>query len=398
MSEVIMPKMGDAMVTGRILAWRKRHGERVEKGEPLLEIETDKVNVEVESEASGTLHILVPEGEVVPVGQVIAYINGPETTAPPPPLAETKPAQAQPVAPQGKPAVPAEAAERPKASPLARRLAAQYGIDLTKVRGTGPGGRIVERDIQAYLAGLRPAEAVPSPMAPPEAEYEDLELPRVRQAIARTVVLSKQTIPHFSVTAEADLSRALQLRQQLEEAMGEEGRVTVNDLILKATALALRKHPELRSQILDDRTLRRFARVHLGILVATPNGLVNPVLRDADRLPLLRLSREARRLIEGARSGRLRQEEYTGAVFSVSNLGMYEVANFVAIIPPHQAGILAVGRAQDRPVVREGRVEVRPVMSLTVSADHRITDGVGVAEFLMDLKHLLENPVLLLLQ
>ncbi|MDR5710058.1 MAG: dihydrolipoamide acetyltransferase family protein, partial [Armatimonadota bacterium] len=323
---------------------------------------------------------------------------GPETTAPPPPLAETKPAQAQPVAPQGKPAVPAEAAERPKASPLARRLAAQYGIDLTKVRGTGPGGRIVERDIQAYLAGLRPAEAVPSPMAPPEAEYEDLELPRVRQAIARTVVLSKQTIPHFSVTAEADLSRALQLRQQLEEAMGEEGRVTVNDLILKATALALRKHPELRSQILDDRTLRRFARVHLGILVATPNGLVNPVLRDADRLPLLRLSREARRLIEGARSGRLRQEEYTGAVFSVSNLGMYEVANFVAIIPPHQAGILAVGRAQDRPVVREGRVEVRPVMSLTVSADHRITDGVGVAEFLMDLKHLLENPVLLLLQ
>lgn len=385
-----MPKMGDAMVTGKILAWRKRHGERVEKGEPLLEIETDKVNVEVEAESSGVLHILAREGEVVPVGQVIAYINGTETVAPPQP-----PTEARPPAPEAK-AVEAAEAERVKASPLARRLAAQYGIDLTKVRGTGPGGRIVERDIQTYLAQLRPPQAPPSPTAPPGAEYEDLELPRMRQAIARTVVLSKQTIPHFYVTAEADLSRALELRRQLEEALGEDGRVTVNDLVLKATVLALRRHPELRSQILDDRTLRRFSSVHLGILVATPDGLVNPVLRDADGLTLLQLAREARRLIEGARGGRLRQEEYTGAVFSVSNLGMYDVVNFAAIIPPHQAGILAVGRAQERPVVREGRVEVRPVVSLTVSVDHRITDGVGAAEFLMDLKHLLEHPLLLL--
>jgi pyruvate dehydrogenase E2 component (dihydrolipoamide acetyltransferase) len=396
MAEVIMPKMGDAMVTGKILAWRKKHGERVTKGEPLLEIETDKVNVEVEAEQSGVLHILAREGEVVPVGQVIAYINGPETAAPPPP-AETESAGAPPVGPEGKPAPHPEEAERIKASPLARRLASQHGIDLTKIRGTGPGGRIVERDVQAYLAQLRPAEAPPRPAPAPEAEYEDLALPRMRQAIARTVVQSKQTIPHFYVTAEADLSRALELRKQLEEALGEEGRITVNDLVLKATALALRKHPELRSQILDERTLRRFHRIHLGIMVATPDGLVAPVLRDADRLSLLQLAREARRLIEGARNKRLRQEEYTGAVFSISNLGMYEVTSFVAIIPPQQAGILAVGRAQERPVVREGRVEVRPVVSLTVSADHRITDGVGAAEFLMEVKRLLENPILLLM-
>ncbi len=394
MGEVIMPKMGDAMVTGRILAWRKKHGERVEKGEPLVEIETDKVNVEVEAETSGILHIVAREGEVVPVGQVIAYIDGPELAAPPPPT-EAKPAEGPAPAPEGKPEAPV-AEERIKASPLARRLAAQYGVDLTKIRGTGPGGRIVERDIQAYLAQIRPAQPSPPLAAPPEVEYEDLELPRMRQAIARTVVLSMQTIPHFSVTAEADLSRLFELRTQLEEALGEEGRVTINDFILKATALALRKHPELRSSILDDRTLRRFHRIHLGIMVATPDGLVAPVLRDADRLPLLSLAREARRLIEGARSRHLRQEEYVGAVFSVSNLGMYDVVSFVAIIPPQQAGILAVGRAQERPVVREGRVEVRPAVSLTVSADHRITDGVGVAEFLMEIKRLLENPILLL--
>ncbi|MDR7416754.1 MAG: dihydrolipoamide acetyltransferase family protein [Armatimonadota bacterium] len=388
MAEVIMPKMGDAMVTGKILAWRKKHGERVTKGEPLLEIETDKVNVEVEAEHSGVLHILAQEGEVVPVGQVIAYIDGPETAAPPRPT-ETKPVEAPPAPPPGEPAALPEEGERIKASPLARRLAAQHGIDLTKIRGTGPGGRIVERDIEAYLAQLQPAP-------PPGAEYEDLALPRMRQAIARTVVQSKQTIPHFYVTAEADLSRALELRKQLEEALGEEGRITINDLVLKATALALRQHPDLRSSILDDRTLRRFNRIHLGIMVATPDGLVAPVLRDADRLPLLQLAREARRLIEGARDKHLRQEEYTGAVFSVSNLGMYDVASFVAIIPPQQAGILAVGRAQERPVVREGRVEVRPLVSLTVSADHRITDGAGAAEFLMEVKRLLENPILLL--
>jgi pyruvate dehydrogenase E2 component (dihydrolipoamide acetyltransferase) len=394
MAEVIMPKMGDAMVQGKIVAWRKKEGEPVQKGEPLVEIETDKVNVEVEAEASGVLtRILAREGETVPVGQVIAYIDGPEVphTAPSPPAAKPAVSAAEPVK------APSPEAERVKASPLARRLAAQYGIDLTQVRGTGPGGRIVERDIEAYLAQRRTVEAPPAP-PPREAEFEDVEMPRMRRAIARTVVQSKQTIPHFYVTAEVDLARALALRRELEEAYGEEGRVTVNDLVLKATALALRNHPAFRSQVLDEQTVRRFHRVHLGLMVATPDGLVTPVLRDADRLPLLQLAREARRLIEGARERRLRQEEYTGAVFSVSNLGMYDVANFVAIIPPNQAGILAIGRAQERPVVREGQVVIRPILQMTVSADHRLTDGVGAAEFLLEVKRLLENPILLLAQ
>lgn len=394
MAEVIMPKMGDAMTQGKVLSWRKRHGDRVEKGEVLVEIETDKVNVELEAEASGVLHIAVPEGQVVPVGQVIAYIDGQPAEAPAPaPEAAPPTAPAAPAAQPSPPAPPPEAPPaRVKASPLARRIASEHGVDLSQVRGTGPGGRIVERDVLAYLE----RRAAP-PRAEAEAEYEDVPPSRMRQAIARVVTHSKQHVPHFYVTAEVDLFRALELREQLQEALGEEGRVTVNDLVLKATALALRNHPDLNAHVLDDGTLRRFRRVHLGIMVATPDGLIAPVLRDADRLPLLQLAREARRLIEGTHAKRLRQEEYTGATFSVSNLGMYDVVNFVAIINPPQAGILAVGRAQDRPVVRSGQVVVRPVLQLTVSADHRVTDGVGAAQFLVEVKRLLENPVRLLL-
>lgn len=391
MAEVIMPKMGDAMTEGKILAWRKRDGERVAKGEVLVEIETDKVNVELEAEASGLLHIAVPEGQAVPVGQVIAYINGQPSPAPAPaPEAALEVPPPTALGPQ--PSPPAQPAPpRVKASPLARRIASEHGVDLSAVRGTGPGGRIVERDVLAFLESR--AAAPP----PTEEEYEDVPLSRMRQAIARVVTHSKQHVPHFYVTAEVDMSRALELRDQLLEALGEEGRVTVNDLVLKATALALRWHPDLNAHMLDDATLRRFRRVHLGIMVATPDGLVAPVLRDADRLPLLQLARETRRLIEGTHAKRLRQEDYTGATFSVSNLGMYDVVNFVAIINPPQAGILAVGRAQERPVVRSGQVVLRPLMQLTVSADHRVTDGVGAAQFLVEVKRLLENPVRLLL-
>jgi pyruvate dehydrogenase E2 component (dihydrolipoamide acetyltransferase) len=394
MAEVIMPKMGDAMTEGKVVAWRKREGERVQAGEVLAEIETDKVNVEIEAEASGTLHITVPEGQAVPVGTVIAYINGPPARAAAPTPQAPSPAPAAP-----KPELPPaeEPAGRVKASPLARKLAAEHGVDLREVKGTGPGGRVVERDVLAWVEerAAQPA-ARPAP-APAEADYEDIPLSRMRQAIARVVVQSKQQIPHFYVTTEVDVGRALELRAQVQEAFGEDERLSVNDLILKATALALRRFPDLNSQVLDDRTVRRHRRVHLGIMVATPDGLVVPVLRDADRLPLRELAREARRLVEGARAKRLRQEDTTGATFSVSNLGMYDVTHFVAIIQPPQAGILAVGRAQERPVVREGQVVVRPILQLTVSADHRITDGVGAAEFLAEVKRLLENPLLLLL-
>ena len=414
MAEVIMPKMSDAMIEGKVLAWRKHVGDPVARGEVIAEIETDKVNVEIEADSSGTLsEVVVEEGGTVPVGAVIAYINGgapaasapagaprvaaPASASPPPSVpaaSKTPPGEApSPVREAG----PAE--EHIKASPLARRLAAERGVDLAHITGTGPGGRIVERDIEASLASrqapgpARPADARPSA----EREFEDVELSRMRQAIARSVVHSKQVAPHFYVTTEVDMTRALDLRAQLKEAYGaEDGKVSVNDLILKATALALRRHPDLNAQFVEPATLRRFHGIHLGIMVAVPDGLILPVLHDADRLPLLELAREARRLIEGARQRHLRQEEYSGATFSVSNLGMFDVTNFVAIISSPQAGILAVGRIQERPVARDTHVVIRPIMEATISADHRVTDGVGAAQFLVDAKHLLENPVLLL--
>jgi pyruvate dehydrogenase E2 component (dihydrolipoamide acetyltransferase) len=405
MAEVIMPKMSDAMTEGKILSWRKRVGDPVARGEVIAEIETDKVNVEIEAEASGTLsQIVIPEGTPAAVGAVIAHINGGEAPAqaraapagpPHPEAASTSPGAgmaAPTAASRPKEALPPE--ERIKASPIARRMAAEQGIDLAQITGTGPGGRIVERDVAGYAATRRPA---PPPAS--ETDFEDIELSRMRQAIARTVVHSKQTIPHFYVTSEVDMARGLDLRVQLKAAYGEEqGRVSVNDLILKATSLALRKYPNLNAQFMEPATLRRFHRIHLGIMVAIPDGLVLPVLRDADRLSLLTLAREARRLVEEARQRHLKQEDYTGATFAVSNLGMYDVTNFVAIINAPQPGILAAGRTQERPVVRDGQIVARPMIEITLSADHRVTDGVGAAEFLVEVKRLLQNPVLLISQ
>jgi len=397
-AEVIMPKMSDAMTEGKILSWRKHVGDRVARGEVIAEIETDKVNVEIEADAAGTLsEIVVPEGQSAPVGDPIAYINGrgagsapaaaAPAAAPAAPSAPTVPAT--PVAP-----APAASGERIKASPIARRLAAERGVDLSRITGTGPGGRIVERDVEAAVAA--PPTAAP-PAQAPAAEYEDIELSRMRQAIARGVAHSKQTAPHFYVTVEVEMTRAADVRAQLKEASADGAVVpSVNDLVLKATALALRARPELNATLAGPTTVRRFRRVHLGIMVAIPEGLVVPVLRDADRLPLLALGQEARRLADGARQRRLRQDEFTGATFSVSNLGMFGVTSFAAIINPPEAGVLAVGRIEDRPVVRDGQIVVRPIMAVTVSIDHRVTDGVGAAAFLAELKRLLEHPVLLL--
>ncbi len=411
MAEVIMPKMSDAMTEGKVLSWRKRVGDRVGRGDVLAEIETDKVNVEIEAESAGMLsEILVQEGQFAPVGAVIAQINGGGAAAAP----RTGPAEGIPArvgvspAVQLRPAQPAEEAQLPagvaeegpaprlKVSPLARRLAAERGIDLTRVTGTGPGGRIVERDIEAVGAGA-PAAPVQAAVAPAGADYEDVAQSRMRQAIARGVAQSKQTIPHFYVTGDVEMRRALDLRVQLKEAYGDAaGTLSINDLILKASALALRACPELNATLVSPGTVRRFRRIHLGVMVAVPDGLVVPVLRDADRLPLLALSKEARRLVEGARQLRLRQDDFTGATFSVSNLGMYDVTTFSAIINAPQAGILAVGQIQERPVVRDGDIVARPLMELTVSVDHRVTDGVGAAAFLAEVKRLLEHPVLLL--
>jgi len=410
MADVIMPKMSDAMTEGKILSWRKRVGDRVARGEVIAEIETDKVNVEIEAETAGTLsEILVPAGQQAPVGGVIAHINGGgELVAPAgstaPKTAPVDTAKSAPPAPAvaSTPTAPASAPPdgRLKVSPIARRLAEERGVDLSRVSGTGPGGRIVERDVEAAAPSQPAAPAPTAGSAGPEAggpEYEDTELSRMRQAIARSVAQSKQSTPHFYASTDVEMRRAVDLRAQLKESYGDEaGGLSINDVVLKAVALTLRARPDLNATLVPPATLRRFRRVHLGVMVALPDGLVVPVLRDADRLPLLALSKEAHRLAEGARQRRLRQEEFSGATFSVSNLGMYEVTNFAAIINPHEAGILAVGRIQDRAVVRDGAIVARPIMTLTVSVDHRVTDGVGAAAFLVEMKRLLEHPVLLL--
>jgi pyruvate dehydrogenase E2 component (dihydrolipoamide acetyltransferase) len=459
MADIIMPKMSDAMTEGKVLAWRKQAGDPVRRGETIAEIETDKVNVEIDAEADGTLaDIIVPAGGTAPVGAVIAHINGaaqraggrhpgeaPQphqdqagaapgrgasvrdgapapASAPEPPKAEEAPRGPRPApaaargrdGPDGTP--PDRDGEAPKASPLARRLAAERSVDLKAVHGTGPGGRIVERDVLAAAgavdvtaahrdqgttppdrADARPAAPRPPATEAPPPEYDEIELSRMRQAIALSVAHSVQVTPHFYVTGDVDMGRVLDVRSQLNDAYGDEdGRVTINDVVLKAAALALRRHPDLNAQFIEPKTLRRFRRVHLGIMVALPDGLVAPVLRDADRLTLRELAREARRLIQGAQHRRLKSEDFTGATFSVSNLGTYPVANFAAIINAPQAGILAVGRVEDRPAVRDGTIVPRPTMGLTISADHRVTDGTGAAALLAEVKRLLEHPMMLL--
>ncbi|MDR7509814.1 MAG: dihydrolipoamide acetyltransferase family protein [Armatimonadota bacterium] len=399
MAEVIMPKMGDAMTEGRIVRWKKRPGEPVARGDPLAEIETDKVNVDIEAEEAGVLlQILVEEGQAAPVGAPIAIIGAageeiPTAAArPSPPAAAPAPAPA-PAAPSPAPPVPAGArAERVKASPLARKLAEEHGIDLTQVRGTGPGGRITREDVEAAIA------AAARPAAPaPAADYEVLPLTRIRQTIARRMTESTQQAPHFYITMEVVMDEALRLRQHLNQALGATPPVSVNDLVLKAVALALRAHPALNSALVEG-AIRRYRRVNLAVAVALPEGLIAPVVHDCDRLSLTEIAARTTELGERARSGRLRPEDYEGGTFTVSNLGMFgDVDSFAAIINPPHAGILAVGRALPRPVVRDGQIVPATTMKVTLSADHRVTDGAEAARFLAEVKRLLENPLLLVL-
>lgn len=394
-----MPKMGDAMTEGKILKWRKRPGDQVQKGEPIAEIETDKVNVDVEAEESGTLvEIVVSEGQTAAVGAKIAAVGKPgekvvqPIPAAPPEARSSKPAPSKVEGPE------AREFERLKASPIARRLAEEHGIDLAQVSGSGPEGRITKEDIEALIARAAPAQAparAPAAPVPAGPDYEDLSPSRMRQTIARRMTESKQA-PHFYVTVEVVMDEALRARQQLNAAVGEAGKVSINDFIIKAAALALRSFPNINSAYLNGK-IRRHRRIHVANAIAIPEGLVAPVVRDADRLSIIEVGAKMRDLAERTRSNRLRPDEYEGGTFTISNLGMFEVENFVAIINPPHAAILAVGNAQSRAVVRNGQVTVASIMKLTLSADHRVTDGAEVAKFLTEVKRLLENPLLLFL-
>ncbi len=437
---LVMPQMGYDMKEGTILRWLKHEGDRVERGEPIAEIETDKVNIEIESFASGViLKLLAQEGETIPVGQPIAMIGEPgeklEEEAVPAVAAvstaatATAPAARAAVAPAAAPAAPAEAeapppGERVRASPLVRRLAAEHGIDLTKVRGSGPGGRIVKEDIMPLIAAPRApvapevappppppapevAPAVP-PAAPPAAPpppglpaFEVVELGRMRQTIARRMAESFQQAPHFFVTTVVEVDALLALREQINAQVPEEERVSVTDLLVKACALALRDFPTLNASFIPPNQLRVYKRIDINIAVATEHGLIAPFVPEADRKPLGEIARLTKDLIARAREERLRPEEYQGGTFTISNLGMFGlVEHFTAIINPPQAAILAVGSILREPVYREESDEPVPVrrMRLTLSIDHRVADGAIAARFLETVRHLLEHPMLLLVR
>ncbi len=416
-TNIVMPQMGYDMREGTVVKWHKSEGEEVARGEVIADIETDKATVEFEAYTSGVLRrIVANEGVAIPVGELIAIIAGadevidevpedppagsqaealgaeapgPESVAPPPEArAVTTP---QPAA-----APPKRDGDRLRVSPIARRLAQEQGIDLALITGTGPGGRIVEKDVLEFSPAVT-AAVPPSPTTNGAAlSGERVDLSRMRQAIARVTVDSKREAPHFYVTAEVDMGKAMSLRRDLNDALPAENRVSVNDLILKACAIVLGQHPKFNGSFQGDH-LRLNSSINIGIAIALEAGLIVPGISNCQDKSLRELAAASKDLIARANSGTLRNEEYSGTTFSVSNLGMFEVDSFAAIIFPPHAAVLAVGTVKSQPVVRDGELAIGQVMKATLSTDHRVADGAEAAKFLVEVKKLLESPVSLLL-
>lgn len=385
MPEITMPRLSDTMEEGVIIAWHKNVGDRVERGEVIAEIETDKAIMELEAYDEGVLERrLAAEGDRVPIGIPIAVIGDGSG-------ASTEPAPAPaPAAPAT--AAPAPAA-RPKASPLARKIAAEHGVDLATVNGSGPGGRIIRKDVQSGLETVRPAETSVAP-TPVEADFDEVPLTTLQRVAAKRLTESKQNAPHFYLTAAVDATALLAFRESVNDTLraADGPKVSVNDFIVRAAASALRSNPGVNVSFGGD-TLRRHHNVHIGIAVAVEAGLVVPVVCDADRKSVSQIAAEAKEKAERARIGKLRADEMSGGTFTISNLGMYGIEQFAAVINPPEAAILAVGAATEELRLINGEVAARRIMRLTLSADHRAIDGATGAAFLRDLTALLENPL-----
>jgi pyruvate dehydrogenase E2 component (dihydrolipoamide acetyltransferase) len=410
-TNVIMPSLGFDMTEGLLARWLKNEGDPVVRGQAIAEIETEKATVEIEAAVPGILaKIIVQAGETVPVGTVIGVIAeaGDEVTAgsapspsPPAPSPPSPPAPSPPSPPASPPPAPVpEAGEgaapseaRVKASPVARKMAEEAGLDLSRVKGTGPGGRVVERDVQAAIAaGSAPAPpGIPAGPAP----GGTVPLNRMRKTIARRMTESKATAPHFYVTVEINMDDAMRMREQLNGLAPEAERISVNDLIVAAAARTLARFPALNASYRED-NLEMHSQVNIGIVVALEDGLIPPVLRDADKKNLKRIAAESRELTERARANKLRSDDLGGGTFTVSNLGMFDVDEFIAIINPPEAAILAVGAVTRRPVVAAGEIRIALLMKTTLSVDHRVADGAQAGRFMQEFKKLLENPVNLL--
>jgi pyruvate dehydrogenase E2 component (dihydrolipoamide acetyltransferase) len=461
--------MGYDMREGTVVRWYKQEGEEVARGEVIADIETDKATVEFEAYTGGVLHRRVAqEGIPVTVGDAIAIIADPGEALNDEPaeasvsLQEALAAQVEPVAVPEVAAVPARQNGEVRASPIARRLARERGLDLTLISGTGPGGRIVEKDVLEYVPsgdGVQPngwikasplarrrarekgidlaqvngtgpegriieqdvlafqavaAEAdspipagfagqiasdvgeLPSVDAVVASDSERVELSRMRQAIARVTVDSKREAPHFYITADVDMGKAMELRREINDAVPPEGRVSVNDLVVRACAIALVRHPKFNAFFQEDH-LQFNSAINIGIAISLESGLMVPGISDCGNKSLAEIAAASKDLITRANSGSLRNEEYSGTTFSISNLGMFDVDSFAAIIFPPHAAVLAVGTVMEQPVVREGQLAVGQVMKATLSTDHRVADGAEAARFLVEVKGLLERPISLLI-
>jgi pyruvate dehydrogenase E2 component (dihydrolipoamide acetyltransferase) len=415
---VTMPKLGFDMAEGTLVRWVKKVGEPVTKGEVLAEIETDKATVEVESSASGVVRkLLVDEGTAVPVNSPIAVVGtadekleepvAPVPVQPSAAVPGLKPAQTKPAAADSQAAstVPLSGTsptlEPLKASPLAKRMARDQGVDLGHLRGTGPGGRIVRRDVEAALAGAKSVDVRPSPASlqmPQAARLADelIPLSKLRQAIARRMADSKTTIPHFYVTHEYKVDSLVDLRRQLNNWQAEDGKVSINDFIVKAVALTLRQFPNLNASF-NGTSVNRHGSINIGIAVSVEGGLLTIVCREADQKPLRQVSSEVKLMAAHVREGKVRPDEIEGSTFSISNMGMYDVENFAAIINPPEVAILAVGAARQVPVVENDLLKVGWRMKATLSVDHRVSDGVEAARFLQALAAYLEEPLRLVM-
>jgi len=414
-TKVHMEALSPTMEEGRLVKWTKSEGDAVKTGETLAEVETDKAVMELVARADGQLiKIVVTEGSTVPVGDVVAYIGkpgesvdgggaaAPAASAPPATqgarsaVSGTRetPAKAATAPLPAPAAVPADAT-RVKASPLARRMAKDAGVDLKLVQGSGPGGRVVKRDVEGAPAPTAAPEVPRTAHSAPRTPYEDVPLTQIRKTIAKRLSASLGPVPHFFLTSEVDMERAAEARDALNKQLGEDGgKVSFNDIIIKAVATALRQHPACNAWWQDDR-IRYWHEVHVSMAVAIEEGLITPVIRHTDLKSLREIAAESQDLAARARQRRLTPEEYTGGTFSVSNLGMLDIDDFTAVINPPEAGILAVGRIVQKAVVHEGELAARRRLRLTMSCDHRVIDGATGAQFLKTLKAMLENPLAL---
>ena len=449
-TSMVMPQMGYDMHEGKVVRWLKKEGEEVIRGEVIAEIETDKATVEYEAYTGGVMAMIVAaEGVTIPVGGLIAVITAPGEAIPEDILTDAalaaSPAPAASEAPSpGASAAPAESDGEVRASPLARRLAKERGVDLSAITGTGPGGRITEADIPeqgapaaasvngyvkasplakrlarergidlATLSGTGPGgriteadvpEHAPVAAAPGSAETvapagltsENVELSRMRQAIAKVTVDSWQSAPHFYVSVDIDMTKAMSFRRDVNDELDAEKRVSVNDFIVKASAIAIGRHPKFNSFFRDDH-LQMNASINVGIAIALESGLIVPGINGCENRSLVEIAAASRDLAARANNGSLRNDEYSGTTFSVSNMGMFDIESFTAIIFPPHAAILAVGTVKEQPVVRDGELAIAQIMKATLSTDHRVADGAEAAQFIVEIKKLLENPISLVI-